>query len=78
MLVHVCNPHLYELRVEIDMLQATKIIEFDHSFTDEEKSLANALWLSCSLNNAACKLKLQEYSEVSRLCTKVAAFRLRN
>lgn len=52
-------------------LQAAKIIEFDHSFTDDEKHQANGLRLSCYLNNAACKLKLEDYSEASSLCTKV-------
>ncbi|XP_044505306.1 70 kDa peptidyl-prolyl isomerase-like [Mangifera indica] len=51
--------------------KAAKIVEFDHSFTDDEKHTANDLRLSCYLNNAACKLKLEEYSEASRLCTKV-------
>lgn len=51
--------------------QAAKFVEFDHSFTDDEKHTANDLRLSCYLNNAACKLKLEEYSEASRLCTKV-------
>ena len=52
-------------------LQAEKYIEFDHSFTDEEKVQANALRISCNLNNAACKLKLGEYLEASKQCTKV-------
>ncbi|GAY43644.1 hypothetical protein CUMW_076070 [Citrus unshiu] len=50
---------------------AAKIIEFHHSFTDDEKHQANGLRLSCYLNNAACKLKLEDYSETSSLCTKV-------
>lgn len=55
-------------------LQAAKYVEFDHTFTDDEKSTANALWLSCNLNSAACKLKLGEYLEASKLCTKVLSF----
>ncbi|XP_027173495.1 70 kDa peptidyl-prolyl isomerase-like isoform X1 [Coffea eugenioides] len=51
--------------------KASKYIEFDHSFNDDEKSLASSLLSSCSLNNAACKLKLGKYFEASRLCTKV-------
>ncbi|KAJ7976548.1 Peptidylprolyl isomerase [Quillaja saponaria] len=51
--------------------KAAKFIEFNHSFSDEAKHQATALWLSCTLNNAACKLKLGEYAEASRLCTKV-------
>ncbi|TKY62748.1 Peptidyl-prolyl cis-trans isomerase FKBP65 [Spatholobus suberectus] len=51
--------------------KAVKYIEFDHSFNEDEKRQANTLRLSCNLNNAACKLKLGEYIEASRLCTKV-------
>ncbi|XP_059428085.1 70 kDa peptidyl-prolyl isomerase-like isoform X2 [Corylus avellana] len=51
--------------------KAAKYVEFDHSFTDAEKSIANAVWLSCNLNRAACKLKLGEFLEASGLCTKV-------
>ncbi|CAA0827513.1 Peptidyl-prolyl cis-trans isomerase FKBP65 [Striga hermonthica] len=38
---------------------------------DDEKAQAKSLRLSCYLNEAACKLKLEEYQEVSRLCTTV-------
>ncbi|KAL2320604.1 hypothetical protein Fmac_029573 [Flemingia macrophylla] len=51
--------------------KAVKYTEFDHSFSEDEKRHANTLRLSCNLNNAACKLKLGEYIEASRLCTKV-------
>ncbi|BAT85078.1 hypothetical protein LR48_Vigan10g025700 [Vigna angularis] len=51
--------------------KAVKYIEFDHSFGEDEKHRSNNLRLSCNLNNAACKLKLGEYIEASRLCTKV-------
>lgn len=51
--------------------KATKYVEFDHSFTDDEKRLAQALRFSCQLNNAACKLKMDECLEASKLCTKV-------
>ncbi|XP_010244430.1 PREDICTED: 70 kDa peptidyl-prolyl isomerase-like [Nelumbo nucifera] len=61
----------YEKEIIFYYLQAVKYIEFDHSFTDEEKSQANALRISCNLNNAACKLKLGEYVEAAGLCTKV-------
>ncbi|GMN53273.1 hypothetical protein TIFTF001_022410 [Ficus carica] len=53
------------------LMQATKYVEFDHSFTDDEKRLAQALRFSCQLNNAACKLKMDECLEASKLCTKV-------
>ncbi|KAL0428436.1 UNVERIFIED_CONTAM: Peptidyl-prolyl cis-trans isomerase FKBP65 [Sesamum latifolium] len=51
-------------------LQASKYVEYSHSLSDDEKHKANALRLSCYLNNAACKLKLGEDQEASRLCTK--------
>lgn len=51
--------------------KAAKYIEFDSSFNDEEKQLCKSLKVSCNLNNAACKLKLKEYKEVEKLCTKV-------
>ncbi|KAK2980950.1 hypothetical protein RJ640_025099 [Escallonia rubra] len=50
---------------------AIKYIEFDHTFNDVEKCQSNALRLSCNLNNAACKLKLEQYPEASRLCSEV-------
>ncbi|KAL3533451.1 hypothetical protein ACH5RR_006972 [Cinchona calisaya] len=52
-------------------MQASKYIEFDHSFNDDEKFQASSLQLSCNLNNSACKLKLGKYLEASKLCTKV-------
>ncbi|WJX78119.1 peptidylprolyl isomerase [Trifolium repens] len=51
--------------------KAAKYIEFDHTFSEDEKLHANNLRLSCNLNNAACKLRLEEYIEAARLCTKV-------
>ncbi|KAL5154718.1 Peptidyl-prolyl cis-trans isomerase FKBP65 [Glycine soja] len=48
--------------------KAVKYIEFDHSFSEDEKHRDNTLRLSCNLNNAAGKLKLGEYIEA--LCTK--------
>ncbi|KAJ8635529.1 hypothetical protein MRB53_009796 [Persea americana] len=51
--------------------KAARYVEYDHSFSDEEITKANALKISCNLNNAACKFKLGDYDETSRLCTKV-------
>lgn len=51
--------------------QAAKYIEYDSSFSDEEKKQCKVLKVSCNLNNAACKLKLKEYKEAEKLCTKV-------
>lgn len=52
-------------------LQAAKYIDYDNSFSEEEKKQSKALKISCNLNNAACKLKLKEYKEAVKLCTKV-------
>ncbi|KAH7556829.1 hypothetical protein JRO89_XS11G0000800 [Xanthoceras sorbifolium] len=60
----------YEVKL-LDFTKAVKFIEFDHSFSEDEKCLAKGLMISCNLNNAACKLKLEEYSQASKLCTKV-------
>ena len=54
--------------------QAAKYIEYDSSFSEEEKKQSKALKISCKLNNAACKLKLKEYREAEKLCTKVYKF----
>lgn len=51
--------------------KAVKFIEYDTSFSDEEKKQAKVLKVSCNLNNAACKLKLKEYKQAEKLCTKV-------
>lgn len=52
-------------------MQAVKYIEYDTSFGEEEKKQAKALKVACNLNNAACKLKLKDYKEAEKLCTKV-------
>ncbi|XP_039125187.1 70 kDa peptidyl-prolyl isomerase-like isoform X1 [Dioscorea cayenensis subsp. rotundata] len=51
--------------------KAAKFIEYDSSFSDEEKKQAKALKVTCNLNNAACKLKLKDYKQAEKLCTKV-------
>lgn len=60
--------HVY---AESSYVQAVKYIEYDSSFGDEEKKQAKALKVACNLNEAACKLKLKEYKEAEKLCTKV-------
>ncbi|KDO40267.1 hypothetical protein CISIN_1g008113mg [Citrus sinensis] len=50
--------------------KAVKYIEYDTSFGDEEKKQAKALKVACNLNNAACKLKLKDYKQAEKLCTK--------
>lgn len=49
-----------------------RFIEYDSSFSDEEKQQAKALKIACNLNNAACKLKLKDYKQAEKLCTKVS------
>ncbi|XP_022991333.1 peptidyl-prolyl cis-trans isomerase FKBP62-like [Cucurbita maxima] len=51
--------------------KAVKFIEYDSSFSEDEKKQAKALKVACNLNNAACKLKLKLYNEAEKLCTKV-------
>lgn len=51
--------------------QAVKFIEYDTSFSEEEKKQAKALKVACNLNDAACKLKLKDYKQAEKLCTKV-------
>jgi len=51
--------------------KAVKYIEYDSSFSEEEKKQAKALKVACNLNDAACKLKLKEYRQAEKLCTKV-------
>lgn len=48
-----------------------RFIEYDSSFSDEEKQQAKLLKVTCNLNNAACKLKLKDFKEAVKLCTKV-------
>ncbi|KAL6646215.1 hypothetical protein ACP70R_017823 [Stipagrostis hirtigluma subsp. patula] len=51
--------------------KAAKFIEYDSSFSEEEKKQSKQLKISCNLNNAACKLKLKDYKQAEKLCTKV-------
>ncbi|CAL5000999.1 unnamed protein product [Urochloa decumbens] len=51
--------------------KAAKYVEYDSSFSEDEKKQSKQLKISCNLNNAACKLKLKEYKEAEKLCTKV-------
>ncbi|KAL5556969.1 hypothetical protein UlMin_039205 [Ulmus minor] len=50
--------------------KAVKFIEYDISFSEEEKKQAKALKVACNLNNAACKLKLEDYKQFEKLCTE--------
>ncbi|PON78932.1 Peptidyl-prolyl cis-trans isomerase, FKBP-type [Parasponia andersonii] len=69
-MVSLCSVVHYEVQLT-DFTKGAKYVDFDHSFTENEKCVAEALRLSCHLNNAACKLKMEECLEASRLCTKV-------
>lgn len=51
--------------------KAAKYIEYESSFSEDEKKQSKQLKISCNLNNAACKLKLKDYKEAAKLCTKV-------
>ncbi|KAL5188066.1 Peptidyl-prolyl cis-trans isomerase FKBP65 [Glycine soja] len=52
--------------------KAIKFVEYDSSFSDEEKQQTKALKITCNLNNAACKLKLKDYKQAEKMCTKPA------
>ncbi|XP_047310595.1 peptidyl-prolyl cis-trans isomerase FKBP62-like [Impatiens glandulifera] len=58
--------------------KAVKYIEYDSSFSDEEKKQAKAMKITCNLNDAACKLKMKAYKEAEKLCTKVLELDSRN
>ncbi|KAI3806174.1 hypothetical protein L1987_22069 [Smallanthus sonchifolius] len=51
--------------------KAAKYIEYDTNFEEEEKKQAKVLKITCNLNNAACQLKLKDYKQAEKLCTKV-------
>ncbi|EFH40049.1 hypothetical protein ARALYDRAFT_917529 [Arabidopsis lyrata subsp. lyrata] len=51
--------------------KAVKFIEYDTSFSEEEKKQAKALKVACNLQDVACKLKLKDYKQAEKLCTKV-------
>ncbi|CAJ1938765.1 unnamed protein product [Sphenostylis stenocarpa] len=58
--------------------KAIKFIEYDSSFSDEEKQQAKTLKITCNLNNAACKLKLKDYKQAEKMCTKALELDSRN
>ncbi|CAA3007347.1 peptidyl-prolyl cis-trans isomerase FKBP62-like [Olea europaea subsp. europaea] len=58
--------------------KAVKLIEYDSSFGEDEKQQAKLLKVTCNLNNAACKLKLKDYKEAVKLCTKVLEIESQN
>ncbi|XP_057421593.1 70 kDa peptidyl-prolyl isomerase-like [Lotus japonicus] len=58
--------------------KAMKFVEYDTSFSDEEKQQSKTLKITCNLNDAACKLKLKDYKQAEKLCTKVLELDSRN
>ncbi|KAL2470706.1 Peptidyl-prolyl cis-trans isomerase FKBP62 [Abeliophyllum distichum] len=58
--------------------KAAKYIEYDTSFSEEEKKQSKALKITCNLNDAACKLKLKDYKQAEKLCTKVLELESKN
>lgn len=54
--------------------QAVKFVEYDSTFSEEEQRQTKLLKLSSNLNNAACKLKLKDYKQAEKLCSKVCMF----
>ncbi|KAM7255038.1 hypothetical protein ACFE04_020279 [Oxalis oulophora] len=58
--------------------KAVKFIDYDTAFSDEEKKQSKALKVACNLNDAACKLKLKDYKQAEKLCTKVLEIDSRN
>lgn len=58
--------------------KAVRLIEYDSTFSDEEKQQVKALKITCNLNDAACKLKLKDYKQAEKLCTKVLDLDCRN
>ncbi|CAI8618542.1 unnamed protein product [Vicia faba] len=58
--------------------KAMKYIEYDSTFSDEEKQQAKPLKITCNLNSAACKLKLKDYKQTEKFCTKVLELDSRN
>lgn len=72
-LLFILVPQLLNMASPADSfnLQASKFIDYDSNFSEEEQKQSKALKAACNLNNAACKLKLKDYKEAVKLCTKV-------
>ncbi|KAL5542796.1 hypothetical protein UlMin_010506 [Ulmus minor] len=58
--------------------KAVRYIKYDSSFSGEEKQQVKVLKVTCNLNNAACKLKLKDYKQAEKLCTKVLELNSQN
>lgn len=55
------------------LIAGSKIHRVRYFFSEEQKKESKALKITCNLNNAACKLKLKDYKQAEKLCTKVAS-----
>ncbi|KAL5546869.1 hypothetical protein UlMin_006556 [Ulmus minor] len=53
-----------------------KFIEYDTSFSEEEKNQAKALKVACNLHNATCKLKLEDYKQLKNCVLRLAYIQL--
>ncbi|KAJ7557778.1 hypothetical protein O6H91_04G009500 [Diphasiastrum complanatum] len=58
--------------------KAAKLVEYDSTFNDDQKKHGKILKVSCNLNNAASLLKLKEYKEAIKLCSKVLELESQN
>lgn len=60
-------------------LQGARFVEYNSVFADgDEKNEAKSLKNSLKLNDAACKLKLNNFPEVVELTTKVSTIQNRD
>lgn len=58
--------------------KAADYVGEDGSFGDDEQKLVKALRVACWLNAAACSLKLNNFQEAIRLCSKVLDYEFYN
>lgn len=71
--IEICRRNLgSNSKCPLCSVQASKLIEYESGFDDEQKKKCKVLKVSCNLNNAACKLKVKDYKEVIKLATKVS------
>ncbi|XP_048436066.1 70 kDa peptidyl-prolyl isomerase isoform X2 [Pyrus x bretschneideri] len=58
--------------------KAADYVSEDGNFGDDESKLARALRMLCWLNGAACSLKLNDFQEAIKLCSKVLDIEFHN
>ncbi|KAJ0026022.1 hypothetical protein Pint_08628 [Pistacia integerrima] len=58
--------------------KAADFVSEDESFVDDEQKFVKSLRISCWLNGAACSLKLNDFQEAIRLCSKVLDYEFHN